>query len=334
MQKFDPIVCDAVVKVATENGIVFSKALRNVVFGDSLACKMCGSPVGYKGTRQPLPTYCGHRCYSADAEYVDLKRKATMMERHGAEYCIQVPVIRKKQEATNVELYGSTSALAAPSVRKKAKATLMQNYGVDSPFKSLAIRNRSKETVIERYGVEHVMQCPEIFEKTQYALFKSCKTVRVGGKLFENIKGFEPFALKFMATTLKIRMREVAFRAADGLPNVPWLDKAGNRHVYHPDFLVGSDHLYEVKSTYTVGLVDCRRTYFYRTKRKAIACTDAGFKFTVLLVLTTSESKYQGTMMIDDFASLTRNELRTRVLAFMNEHNIPRTAGITRASEA
>ena len=276
-------------RIVESERVSFSKAVRHVVFGDSLTCRVCGASVGYKGLRHGLPIYCGNKCYAKDSKHVDTKRQITMLDRYGASYCAQSAAIRAKQTETCESRYGASSPLGNSSIRARCKETLLANYGVTNTFDSPAIRKKAKETVMERYRVEFTMQCPVIFEKQQYSSRKSSRDISFPGKTFKGVKGYEPEALEFLINSKRVKTVSIKYRSAEGLPNVPWVDKKGKSHVYHPDFLIGRKHLVEVKSTFTSGCRAARRFYFYRLKRKAQACIDAGYRFTLLIVFSPEE---------------------------------------------
>jgi hypothetical protein len=237
----------------------------------------CGAPVPMPMWPRTCRVFCSSKCAGADPN-TDKKRRATNLQKYGVEYVRQDPKVAKKQKRTMLKRYGVTATAASPALRKKMEATLLKNHGVTHTFKSAAIMAKVRSTMLERYGVEHNLQSRELLERQQQAGFKM-REITLHGKTFR-LRGYEPQVVEHLVKHVKVKVSNIMFTAAEGVPAVPY-EYAGRKHVYHPDLLVKTkkgDVLIEVKSTYTAGILKRQsRTTFHRVMTKLRACEEQGW---------------------------------------------------------
>lgn len=115
--------------------------------------------------------------------------------------------------------------------------------------------------------------------------FKS-KTYKLGRKLI-SIQGYENFALDHL---LK-RYRPLDIHAGKGasIPAFKYLFK-GTERWHFPDIYVESNKtIYEVKSTFTLGLNRRTKGYYAQMKAKAKTAHNLGYKYRILVVLTSGK---------------------------------------------
>lgn len=113
-------------------------------------CEICGKE--FEITRPSN----SQRCCSKECSAV--KRKQTMLERHGVEYAQQSAEIRAKSEATNLRKFGYAHAAQSQEIKNKEKAIFQERYGVDTPFQMTDFAEKRKQTCLKKYGVEHHLQ--------------------------------------------------------------------------------------------------------------------------------------------------------------------------------
>lgn len=110
------------------------------------------------------------------------KRKQTMLERYGVEYCTQSikglekikntkrqkygedfnKKITDKSRRTTLERYGKKSAMQLEQFKEKSKQTCLERYGTEYSFQATVVREKIKKTCLEKYGVEYSSQSKQI----------------------------------------------------------------------------------------------------------------------------------------------------------------------------
>ena len=106
--------------------------------------------------------FCSTKCLN-NSDSTVLKKKQTMLDRHGVEYPTQSALIYNKTKQTNLEKYGAENVLGKGTICYHARNnTVQEKYGVDNVFQSQEIKNTTKATNIQRHGVENPQQNHEI----------------------------------------------------------------------------------------------------------------------------------------------------------------------------
>jgi hypothetical protein len=223
-------------------------------------CKHCKTEdVAYYGSRYRL--YCSRLCAYADEDRVkNISR--TIKSRYDVNFYVEKPEVRaklikavkseatrKKIEATCLARYGHTSSFGDPEVYAKTTATVIQKYGSRSEMlKSKAVRQRFEQNCLDRRGVRHPSQDPSVQSRQRKSAFGS-SDVSINGKTFKGLQGYEQHALEYLASK-GLDLRKIQAHPKVG---IPWKDKTGKSHVFHPDFKIkGKRHLIEVKSLWTL----------------------------------------------------------------------------------
>jgi len=198
----------------------------------------------------------------------DAQRRQTNLSRYGAEQVMQSKKVRKKYQSTLQSRYGVNHISEIPGVLERADATRTTNgtQGGDSQKKIVTCQSN--------YGTDWPMQNPGVFQRNLTACFKhKTYTLPSGALIF--LQGYEPYVLTHM---LSNGYKEHEF-LWQNRPAFRYLDKNGESHWYHPDFVL-PDHklVVEVKA----------RKWFERDRdsivRKATACQHAGWEFTIAVM--------------------------------------------------
>lgn len=166
----------------------------------------------------------------------------------------------------------ASCSMGSPEVVAKRRATCIRDYGVDNVSRSPTVlaritrkkrkwytdpklrkklRDKTRRTCMARYGVEYAMQHPDVFYRSNTRRYRR-KTVRIRGVVYDNLQGFEPFAVRWLIEKHDARILNkgrTSFRYS--------LD--GRERTYFPDVIAcvnGRRIVVEVKSTYTAGITD------------------------------------------------------------------------------
>jgi hypothetical protein len=227
------------------------------------------------------------------------RREATNLERYGYTVATKNETIKDKAKKTIVDKFGSFEAYQEQRM-PKVKKTIQERYGVDHYSKHPDYRKKFVKASLERYGVEHPMQnkkvqrkftqamkdkygrpysmqVQEIFDEQQKSAMTR-KRLKIKGKTFDGLQGFEPNAIKYLIKTKGVDPSRIVPHPVFS-PSIEWTDAEGKPHVYFPDLLVGSQ-IIEVKSSYTF---NGTARMLDMNKRKCQACLDRGFTFTILV---------------------------------------------------
>lgn len=95
-----------------------------------------------------------------------------MIEKYGAEYTTQSPVLLAKKHATSKQRYGSETF----TNREKSIQTNLERYGVKyAGFQDEKSKELSRQTCLKKYGVEYTAQVPEIREKQRLSSYNKPK---------------------------------------------------------------------------------------------------------------------------------------------------------------
>jgi hypothetical protein len=113
-----------------------------------------------------LRSFIQYKKSSICIKCIEIKRKATNIERYGRENCFQNEEIKDKIKATNIERYGCENPMQNEDVKAKTKETWKINYGKEHPMQSKEIQDKSKASNMGKYGVDYYVQSEEF--KTKY----------------------------------------------------------------------------------------------------------------------------------------------------------------------
>jgi len=164
--------------------IYYQQEIRNI-------CPICGSKTKfdktcYKTTGHVYKTYCCATC-SAKSEERNNKRSKTCLEKYGVLNNILLPDIKhkaivnaqlpdsiEKRKATNLERYGAEYIGASQKIQEKIRnikeekygnayfvniekriITNLRKYGVEYDFQNDDIKQKIKETCLNKYGVDN-----------------------------------------------------------------------------------------------------------------------------------------------------------------------------------
>jgi hypothetical protein len=277
------------------------QARYELIFG-IMKCETCDAKEGPIFTKiknsgphmNTIYRYCSASCSKASEHAVAGRRRTclalygvdnvsrsahfrTTMKNHYANASEEWHKDRKdKKEATRIEKYGSLERYEKIRARKMVKTNNLR-YGGNCSTCDPKVRRKVKATVRERYGVDNVSQSPEIMAKiiaaTGNRLYER-KSVRVKGRLYENLQGYEPAFVKWYhkqvgRPALKTHCVSVPYK------------HAGKQRYFHPDFEVeGENVLIEVKSVYTAGLCTNSGGYgsYTVTKAKFQGAVNVGYR--------------------------------------------------------
>lgn len=172
----------------------------------------------------------------------------------------------------------------------KRKRTNLREHGVAWPTQRKDVLTKRARNHERKYGCTNPSQRPEV--QRLIAANRSTsehKTLRVRGKLYTSLQGYEPKAVRYMIRQgLPARILDKPKMA------VPYVGHDGKQHFYHPDFhIAGSrvEALVEVKSTYTCGL-QAVPTYYHSYDtlvRKSDAVISLGYEFILLVMQDKSD---------------------------------------------
>ena len=93
------------------------------------------------------------------------KRKATVVERFGAENVFQVASVKNKSRNTMQKRYGGANPMQSEVLKARIAVTNLERYGAENPFASQEIQGRIRRSNLERYGVENPNQSPEVMDQ-------------------------------------------------------------------------------------------------------------------------------------------------------------------------
>lgn len=131
-------------------------------YTNKCACKKCQ---GEKLKETILNKY-GVNSY-ADIHDFEEKRKATNLQKYGAENPFASKEIQNKIKVSLMEKYGVKHSGQIEAGKEKAKITNMARYGVSHSSKLKETQDKKRHTVKEKYGVECVSQLEEVKEKAK-----------------------------------------------------------------------------------------------------------------------------------------------------------------------
>jgi hypothetical protein len=173
---------------------------------------------------------------------------------------------------TNTSRRGVPFPTQSPDVKDKIKAANQANLGVDWPQQSLICQQKSQETSLKIYGVRHACQNPEYFANLQKRSYLRKEFEMPSGDI-RIVQGYEPFALDEL---IKSGIDESDILTGANVPSIPYKDKDGKDHIYHPDiFIKNQNKIIEVKSDWTYS---CKTD---NIQLKAIAARAAGYNYEV-----------------------------------------------------
>lgn len=109
-----------------------------------------GGPTGLPETKQKIrdTQFEKFGCYAFNTE----KQKQTMMERYGAENCMQNEQVKARMAENNLEKYGYEHTFQVPEFKEKARKALLEKYGcenvlcAESPIRQVLDYSRTEDT--------------------------------------------------------------------------------------------------------------------------------------------------------------------------------------------
>lgn len=194
-------------------------------------------------------------------EFVE-KAKETNIRNHGGIHNSQIPEQKEARDRAYEEKYGAPFGFVEEH-NEKGRAKTRELLGVDYPFQSEQIHNKmfqkygnkcyvnseeGKAHMLKKYGAENAMHCPELFEKSIHAAFRT-KVFKFpsGNSVF--VQGYEPFALRNLLNA-GVKEEDICV-GRKFIPTIRY-KYDGKTKVYYPDIYIKSkDLLIEVKSTWT-----------------------------------------------------------------------------------
>lgn len=214
---------------------------------------------------------------ASQLDFVKSKKRLTSLQRLGVENPSQSEKVQLKKRQASMEKWGTTSPNSAEAVKAAVRETCLSRYGVEStgglperiekmkatiashsPKRKAEINRRRQKSCQDRYGVRHVMHSEDIARRSLKNGFQQ-KEIRIKGKLFRGLQGYEPAALNFLVETLGVRVTRLSVGDI-GSFNYSFKGKVRK---YYPDVRLGSTFI-EVKSTFTAGIQGQRKTESYR----------------------------------------------------------------------
>jgi len=118
-----------------------------------------------------LNKFCSTKC-SANSKKTQDKRRATNMDRHGAEFILQTKEGQAKKTATNLDRLGVEHAAQSQEIKDKTAKTCLERYNVEFASQIPEKIEKSKQTNLDRYGVESTFQVEEFKEKSKQTLME------------------------------------------------------------------------------------------------------------------------------------------------------------------
>lgn len=211
-------------------------------------CKNCGKDEHYRNLnvspRQMYRPFCSLRC-SSSSEETKLKTKKRCQEKFGVDWPMQAEALKKKSVETCLKNYGVVNPSCVEEIKLQKIKTTTKNFGDENKFnhkKAMeTCRNWSEEQralKVEReriafkknLGVEWPMQSHEVLCKCRALYFFDGIHFRSSWELAKYIFHKDHHDNFVYQPNIKFE----------------YFDSFGNKHVYHPDFIV-NDELHEVK---------------------------------------------------------------------------------------
>lgn len=301
--------------VKTSRAIDHSKALVfnlrrcEFILGKKFRCEVCGSKnyvMRKKILATELPKYCSHAC-TKQSDEVRNKCKETVRAIYGTDNPSQSAAIRKKISEnnywSNLKRDDPSGYRAAIATREKLKKNIygdnlellnekrnktnIKNLGVPWPTMDAGVLKLRHDNHMAKYGVSNPSQRPEIQDKiAANKRTSNLKKITVYGKIFTNLQGYEPKALRYLVSK-GVPVENVSKPKV----SIPYDDGTGKIRSYHPDFVVkmkeGPSVMVEVKSTWTAGLTGDETTYYHKYStllKKSVAVEKAGYRFMLLIM--------------------------------------------------
>lgn len=218
---------------------------------------------------------CGVECNLRSKSTLEATEQLNLV-RYGVKHHFASKEIQDKIEATNRERYGCKYAFQSKQVQEKYEDTMMERYGCKNPQQIPEVQEKTRKTNTKRYGTPHPMQSYEVRQKYLAGTYKT-KTLRVRGKTFEGLQGYEPQAINhLMSLGYKAKQIDTFGKTCDP---IKYKDGKMTRR-YFPDLQINTTPLtlIEVKSDYTFNVA--KRV----NKLKFEAGTRAGYNMVLLIM--------------------------------------------------
>lgn len=210
------------------------------------------------------------------SEYGKEKIKQTNLEKYGVEYASQSEEVKSKVKDTMTEKYGGIG-WASGEIKSRAEKTNLDKYGSKNVYSSEYGKQKVKETNLRKRGVEHVFQDPEVQEK-----IKQTNLDRFGAE--------NPFA----SEQIKEKIKETNLKRHGGTglasPSIKEKTKKTFQRKYGADSPFGSKEVQEkIKQTnldrygveYTLGSKELRDKFEsdFCTKNSVTSILSLGIKY-------------------------------------------------------
>ena len=130
-------------------------------------------------------------------------------------------------------------------------------------------------------GCPHCLKGDDSFHKRRMGRSFRFKELTIGG-VDVRVQGYEPQAIEWLLANRKVKMKDLILDTSGDVPTISY--KIGRRnHNYYPDiFIPKFNRIVEVKSTFTIGLLNGKN--WRKNQQKAKACIAAGYKFTMMIM--------------------------------------------------
>jgi hypothetical protein len=108
-----------------------------------------------------------------ESTYISATKKATFVDKDYGEWTALVSDVTRKgschpkrgaenRKATNIEKYGAENVFASEEIKKRIVARNLENFGVEYPTQSKAVMATMRANNLEKYGVEYTLQDPNV----------------------------------------------------------------------------------------------------------------------------------------------------------------------------
>ena len=214
-------------------------------FQDFPKCKVCHKPIVFKNHKcfrlklsnknqiiDVWPKHCSTKCAQNNISTRE-KYKQTSIKKYGTNFPWQSKLVIEKIENTIEQKYGKRHYAQTDAWKNKVIKTNLKNIGVEFHMQLKKYQNKAKKTYYNKTGYFHPLQNPNI----QTKIIKKYKY---------NSTTFDSSIELAYYIWLSVNNIDFVFQPKDKI--IPYYDKYGKKHIYHPDFyLTSTDILIELK---------------------------------------------------------------------------------------
>ena len=173
--------------------------------------------------------------------------KQTVCNKYGVDNVFQLDNIKEKSKKTSIIKYGVEHPTKSNKIQESKRKTNIKIYGIDYPQKLDITKEKSRQTCLERYGVNNISKTKEFREFSSKLM---CKTNANENNNYI-IKTYKDTKLYYQSQYeyrfLELCENNDILNLIDNSPTFKYLD-SNKWHV--PDFMLGSDYIIEIKSSY------------------------------------------------------------------------------------